>query len=148
MKPPWLVKAIGEMNVAEEPGALNNPRIIDYHSETTLRATSDEIPWCSSFVCWCFERCGIPSTRSASARSWLNWGIAIGKPMQGCVVILKRTSNPKQGHVGFLWSEDADMVYVLGGNQANKVCVMGFSKDKVLGYRMPEDEIIEDTTLN
>jgi len=140
MMPPWLRLAIQEKDTAEIPGAGNNPRILDYHAETSLKATSDEVAWCSSFVCWCMERSGIPSTRSAAARSWLDWGNAVSAGIQGAVVILSRGTNPAQGHVGFYWSEDVDQVYLLGGNQENKVCVRGFRKKDVLGYRVPEED--------
>lgn len=151
MKPPWLIRAIGEMNVAETPGG-NNARIIEYDSETTLKATDQSVPWCSSFLCWCFEREGIPSTRSAAARSWLTWGVAIGRGIQGCVVIISRGTG-NQAHCGLWWSEDRDMVYLLSGNVSNKVCVMGFARDRVLGYRVPSDEYWiavknEDDSLN
>jgi uncharacterized protein (TIGR02594 family) len=140
MFPPWLSRAANERDVEEVPGEQSNARIIEYHAETTLKATSDEVAWCSAFVCWCLERCGIPSTRSAAARSWLDWGIPIDKGIQGAIVILSRGSNPAQGHVGFFWSEDLDQVYILGGNQDNKVSVKGYDKKRVLGYRVPEDD--------
>src|SRR6267378_6228736 len=106
IKPPWLVRAIGELGVAELPGEESNLRILEYDLETTLKATSDEVPWCSAFLCWCFEREGIPSTRSAAAKSWLDWGVSISKPIQGAVVVLSRGENTLQGHVGLYWSED------------------------------------------
>ena len=36
----------------ESPPGQRNRRIIEYHSTTTLRATDDETPRCSSFVKW------------------------------------------------------------------------------------------------
>lgn len=150
MIPPWLKLAIQEKNleVEEIPGSAANPRILDYHSETTLRATLDEIAWCSSFICWCFERSGIPSTRSAAARSWLDWGIAANSGIQGAVVILERGKNPMQGHVGFYWSEDLDQVYILGGNQDNRVCVKGYPKKHILGFRVPEEDYWVNNDIN
>lgn len=135
--PPWLKIAFGENGVHEVDGANANPRILLYHAITTLRATSDEIAWCSAFVCWCLEISGVRSTRSAAARSYLNWGKAIDKPEVGCVVIISRGGDPTQGHVGFWIAENDEHVFIHGGNQNNMVCLEAFHKGRVVGYRMP-----------
>lgn len=132
--PKWITRARKEVGQAEVNGPGSNPRIVEYHTFTTYNATSDEVPWCSSFVCWVFEKEGIPSTRSAAAMSWLKWGKAIRKPVLGCVVVLKR---PGGHHVGFYLGETPDKIDLLGGNQNNRVCVRSFPKDLVLGYRLP-----------
>jgi uncharacterized protein (TIGR02594 family) len=71
---PWMSIARREVGQGEITGAQHNPRIIQYHSTTTLRAGSDEIAWCSSFVNWCLRQAGIRGTSSAAAISWLSWG--------------------------------------------------------------------------
>jgi uncharacterized protein (TIGR02594 family) len=43
----------------EKPGDLANKKIQEYASTTTLKAISDEISWCSSFVNWCYIISGI-----------------------------------------------------------------------------------------
>jgi uncharacterized protein (TIGR02594 family) len=136
--PPWLIKALKEKRVMEVPGEKANPRIVEYHAASTLKATSDEVPWCSDFVCWCLEEVGVPSTRSAAARSYLNYGHSISEPRPGCIVILSRGGNPSQAHVGFWLSEDGEHVFVFGGNQSDMVCVDAFEKSRVLDYRMPD----------
>jgi uncharacterized protein (TIGR02594 family) len=136
--PPWLKIALAEKRVVEIAGAKANPRIVEYHSVTTLRATSDEVPWCSAFACWAMEAAGVPSPASARARDWLKWGIAIEAPRPGCIVIVTRGDNPEQGHVGFWLSEDDEHVFIFGGNQGDMVCTEAFQRSSVLGYRMPE----------
>lgn len=153
MKPPWLIRAIGEMNVEEFAGAEANPRILEYFSSTSFHASDDLVPWCSAFVSWCLEQAGVKSTRSAAARSYLNWGESIQKGIQGAIVILSRGNDLTKGHVGFWWSEDLTQVYLLSGNQRNKVCVQGFPKKDIIGIRAPPDEYWigghnEDDTLN
>eukprot|EP01156_Anaeramoeba_ignava_P011257 Anaeramoba_ignava/a482504_22.p5 GENE.a482504_22~~a482504_22.p5 ORF type:complete len:143 (+),score=5.17 a482504_22:255-683(+) len=73
---PWFKIALEEMwaGVTEIRGRKHNPRIIEYHKSTTLRASNDETAWCSSFVNWCIEQAGLKGTDSAAARSWLKWG--------------------------------------------------------------------------
>jgi len=140
MIPPWLSAAIREKDVEEVPGDGSNPRILEYFKSTTLDATDDGVPWCAAFVGWCLEQAGIDGTKSARARSYLDWGVSISKPIQGCLVILSRGPDKLAGHVGFYWSEDGDQVYLLGGNQQDRVCVRGYYKYNVLGYRVPEDD--------
>ncbi|MBJ6799769.1 peptidoglycan-binding protein [Geomonas sp. Red259] len=69
---PWLKIAAGEVGQKEFPRSPANPRIITYHSATSLRAISDEVAWCSAFVNWCLRQAGIAGTNSAAATSWLH----------------------------------------------------------------------------
>lgn len=137
---PWYGIAMREMEtgVDEIPGPQHNPRILEYHQSTTLRATDDETPWCSSFVNWCMEQAGHPGTRSALARSWLAWGRPLEEPRKGCVVVLQRGQHPTQGHVGFLHGRERDRLLVLGGNQGDQVNIRSYPADRLLGYRWPE----------
>lgn len=139
MDPIWMARARREIGVKERPGQKHNSRILEYHNATRLHAAEDEVPWCSAFVCWVMEGSDIASTRSAAARSWLTWGEKLDAPRPGCVVVLSRqsTDNPKSAHVGFYVGDDGDSIRVLGGNQANQVCVRPYAKDRVLGYRWP-----------
>jgi peptidoglycan hydrolase-like protein with peptidoglycan-binding domain len=73
---PWMAVAMQEMGQREIRGAVHNPRIVEYHETTTLRAQTDETAWCASFVNWCLLQVGIDGTNSAAAASWLNWGQA------------------------------------------------------------------------
>lgn len=128
--------AKGEVGVKETPGAGNTKRVLEYHATTTLKATSDDVPWCSAFVSWCVERAGLRGTRSAAARSWLDWGTAVDLPQEGDIVILRR-GNPPSGHVGFFVKSAGDIIYVLGGNQSDQVKVSGYKRGDLLGYRRP-----------
>ena len=139
--PKWYQIAFREMEsgVDEISGPQDNPRIVEYHQATSLRATDDETPWCSSFVNWCMMKAAIQRTNSAAARSWLNWGVELENPQLGCVVVFERTSNPTAGHVGFYHGEHNGRILLLGGNQSNQVSISPQSKDKWLGYRWPSD---------
>ena len=133
---PWHRTARHELGVTEMRGQPHNDRILQYHASTTLRATTDEVPWCSSFLCWVMEQTGILSTRSAAASSWLQWGIPLAEPQVGCLVILKR---PGGHHVGVYEGRQQDgRLALLGGNQRDKVSIAGFNERDVLGYRWPD----------
>lgn len=128
--------ALKEYKTHEFIGNENNPRILEYHNTTTLKAKDDETSWCSSFVNWCCTQAGIKGTNSASARSWLNWGKEIKTPYLGCIVVLKRGNQSWQGHVGFYAGKQRDKhILAYGGNQKNKVCYLWLKKENVLGYR-------------
>lgn len=139
MEPKWLEWAQAEIGVHETPGPEANPRIVFYDSFTTLKATSDEVPWCSAFACAAVESAYIHSPRSARARDWLSWGTRLNVPVLGCVVVMGRGSDPTQGHVGFYLGHSAGLVKVLGGNQSDQVKISNYPQENVLGYRWPKE---------
>jgi uncharacterized protein (TIGR02594 family) len=135
--PKWLEVAIKEIGVLEVPGPGDNPRVLEYHQTTTLKATDDSVAWCSSFVNWCMKQAGIEGTKSAAARSWLTWGEKLDSPRNGCVVVLRRGNSPTNGHVAFYVGDGTSNIRLLGGNQGDQVKVSAFPKTMVLSYRWP-----------
>lgn len=141
---PWMKYAKGEVDQTEISGGAHNPRIIAYHATTTLKATADETPWCSSFVNWSLLQAGIKGTDSAAAISWMKWGKASGA-INGAITVIynSRASNSSLSssgnHVGFLVQETATHYVLLGGNQSDKVKVSFFPKESwaLRGYRWP-----------
>lgn len=142
MTPAWLEVALLEAasDIREVPGDEHNPRILEYHKATQLKATRDEVPWCSAFVCFCLEQCGVTSTRDASARSFENWGAAIRRPPDGAVAVLWRVSpDDWRGHTGFYMGESPGRVLLLSGNDSNRVTIRSYSKEQLLAYRWPRE---------
>lgn len=137
--PPWLVIAQKEIGVQEVIGSGNNPRILEYHAATDLKAVTDRTPWCGSFLAWCVKGGGgkVPMG-AAGARSWLKLKNKLAKPELGCVVILRRGYGSASGHVGFYVGDDVGHIKLLSGNYMNMVCVASFPKSRVLGYRWPQ----------
>lgn len=131
----WVKIAEGEIGQREVSGNLDNQRIVEYHSVTTLKAKADAVPWCSSFVNWVLNKSGYPITRSAAAKSWATYGQET-KPVPGCIVVMKRTGG---NHVGFYVSSNDKVVRVLGGNQSNAVNIKSFAKENVYAYRLPKN---------
>lgn len=127
-----------ELGVEELAGGQHNPRVLAYHAATTSGAKVDEEAWCAAFVSFILEALKLKSTDSAWSRSYLNWGKPLEQGVRGAVVVFTRPeAGPTKGHVAFYVSEDAEKVYVLGGNQSNKVSIAGYPKSRVLGYRGP-----------
>jgi uncharacterized protein (TIGR02594 family) len=133
--------AIAELGVHETPGKDATARIIVYNAHTTLKATSDEVSWCSSFVNFGTDIAGFPGTHSAAARSWLDWGVKLDVPIKGCIVVFERKDplNPNAAHVAICDYPDISngIIRVCGGNQSDKVSITRYPVAKVLGYRAP-----------
>lgn len=152
--PVWLDIAMGEVGVHEFAGPeTHNPRILEYHQKTTLRATDDETPWCSSFVNWVLDKGGVVGTSNAQARSFLTWGIHLPELRKGAIVVFKRGKHEWQGHVGFVHSWDDKSVWVVGGNQGGRggefgggVTITEFPIADILDARWPKS-IYNSTTV-
>lgn len=147
MKPIWLVHALKDEGIKEKRGG-ENPRIIEMFTHCTYQAKEDEVPWCSAAVCAWLEECFVTSTKSAAAKSWLTWGVELKEPREGCVCIIqqrylgqdKKTGSASGYHVALWLGQDAERVYLFGGNQSDSVKKSGFNLNsyRVLGYRWPE----------
>lgn len=134
--PRWLEVARGELGTHEIRGRENNPRVLEYHQATSLKATNDETSWCSSFVNWTMRQAGVRGTNSAAARSWLNWGQAVTQDTAhvkpGDVIVFPRGNNPAQGHVAIVSEVLANgQVRVVGGNQRGETLADGSRPDAV-----------------
>ena len=137
----WMNIARGEMGQREIAGGRDNPRIVEYHRSTSLRAGDDETPWCSSFVNWTLEKAGYTGTDSAAAISWRYWGESVaglGQGRQGDVVVLRNKATGRN-HVGFLDHAGGGKVTLLGGNQSDQVKLSSFDLGsyEVIAVRRP-----------
>lgn len=140
MSEKYLFVAVQELGTAEVPGTAANPRIVEYARHTSLKAASDETPWCSSFANFVVDVADGPGsgTGSAAARSWLTWGKQLAVPERGCIVVLDRrdANNPNAAHVCFYVERlEGGRIRCIGGNQGDQVKYSTFLASKVLGYR-------------
>jgi uncharacterized protein (TIGR02594 family) len=135
--PPWIGVAESQLGTKEIKGKKHNPVVLQYHATTTLKATDDETPWCSSFVNWVMQQSGRQGTNSAMALSWKSWGQKLTKPAYGSIAVFDWGGN--KGHVGFIVGKSGDNLIILGGNQKNEVNKTSFSANKVIAYVMPTD---------
>lgn len=141
--PKWYTIALKEVGVKEVSGDKANPRILEYHSATSLKAKSDEVAWCAAFVNWCFRQAGLSGTNAANAKSFLNWGVLALTPRPGDVCVFYR-GDPKgaSGHVGFYAGQTDTHILVLGGNQGNHVCIMKYPKSQLIEFRRYPPEVV------
>lgn len=132
----WIAEAKKYIGLKEIHGDQDNPKIVEFWKRIKMSGVKDdETPWCAAFVGGILETCGISSTRSGLARSYENWGVALKRPVPGCVVVFKRDGG---GHVGFVVGKDkVGNILVLGGNQGDAVNVKSFSVARVTAYRWP-----------
>lgn len=145
---PWYDIACAEHGITETSVAgKHNKRILEYHASTTLKARTDEVPWCSSFVNWVMSQSGIKGTNNALAKSWATWGMEASIPFKGAIAVIKRknrTSDLRTGsstgyHVGFYEISTPATITLLGGNQSNKVKSSTFylRSYEIIAYRRP-----------
>jgi len=146
--------AFNELGTEEIAGEKHNPEVLKYATETGITGiTSDEIPWCSTFVNWVAWKAGLKYSGKPNARSWLNVGTKVTSPEPGDVVVFWRESPQSwKGHVGFFLglSPDRKRVYCIGGNQGNRVSVSAYRLNTVLSYQRlaPVDKLeIPDPVL-
>ncbi|OED45608.1 TIGR02594 family protein [Flavobacteriaceae bacterium (ex Bugula neritina AB1)] len=133
-----LKTALSQYGVKEIAGSKDNFRIVSYFDELGFNGSQlhDETAWCSAFANWVAKKCGYSFSGKLNARSWLNIGESTSKPAVGDIVVLWRESPDSwKGHVGFFIKETKSFVYILGGNQGNRVCIKAYPKDRVLDYK-------------
>lgn len=147
--PRWFrhAQTFERAGVIERPGVNSHPTILSFFNYTTLKGTkmasSDETAWCSAFVCAMMEQVGIRGTKSAAARSWLDWGDELLTPCHGCIVVSERKdkTNAAAAHVAFWAGHVNNTQYAsMGGNQNNRVCTILKPYSQVLSYRWPIGE--------
>lgn len=144
----FLKIAFNELGTEEFQGTRHNPEVLKYANDTKISGiTTDEIPWCSTFVNWVAWKSGLQYSGKANARSWLNVGTKVTVPEPGDVVVFWRESPQSwQGHVGIFlgFSLDKKRVYCLGGNQGNRVSVTAYRIETVLSFQRlaPSKQII------
>ena len=150
---PWFTAARTMLGVAEIRGEEHTQAIVAFHATTTLKATDDETPWCSSFVNWCFVTSGLKGTDSARSKSWLDWGeevwsVSDPRPLEDCiqigdVAVFNRAGNTQirtgPGHVGFVAGYDPDDKFggikLLSGNVGDSVRLKTYPLDSLLAIR-------------
>lgn len=132
-----ILIALNEFSTRGIPGVENNQKILQYFSDIGQKwVKDDETAWCAAFMNWCLLKAGVQGTNSLAARSFLNYGITAELPVLGDIVVLWRINKTSPyGHVGIFIREKDNMIYILGGNQANSVNITAFPKEQLLSYR-------------
>jgi uncharacterized protein (TIGR02594 family) len=141
-KPIWIEEAFKHIGKKEIPGQKSNKWIVSLWESLkglwlfNTKADDSLVPWCGTFAAHCIKSAGYPLPKHwYRAKAWLNWGVDVGWPCYGCIVVFERKGG---GHVGFVVGKDkTGRLMVLGGNQGDAVNVMPFDTARAVGYRMP-----------
>ena len=103
--------------------------------------SDDLIPWCGLFIAYVVDKANdakrperAPITKYLSAGEWAHWGIGVDKAELGDILVFVR---PGGGHVGIYVGEDQFSYHVLGGNQADSVCIVPIAKSRCTAIRRP-----------
>lgn len=139
VKPKTLLEAGSfYIGVSEVNGNDSNQAILEFGKRADITWYNNEsIPWCAVFVNAMCDIVGLKETKSALAKSFLNWGIKVSineaiKDSTNVVGVFHRgDKNSGSGHVAILKeiTSDKRFALMLGGNQGNKVCIQRFKLD-------------------
>lgn len=138
--PPWYLWATGEIGFHETGNNQGIQRYIDLAHTGSLGDA-----WCAIFANAALQSCGIPGSRSPSSQSFrtnVNF-VQLSGPALGAIAVFWRGSpSSGLGHVGFYRGEDANNVWVLGGNESDMVQIEAMAKSSatfgLIGYWWPK----------
>jgi uncharacterized protein (TIGR02594 family) len=99
--------------------------------------------WCADFMNFILRRSGGTGTHSRAARSFLQYGKKLDSPRVGAIAIMYR-KGPNNGHVGIVRGTDGKgNPIIVSGNSGNQVRISTYPKERVLGYVMPPDYVLQ-----
>ena len=135
---PWMHEACIMLGVREVRGPRHTAAIVELWKHLRATVTDDETPWCAAFVGACLARAGYPHSGEAKARSYLHYGAPVESPRYGDIAVLWRGNKyGRRGHVGFFLRREGRYIWLLGGNQRNRVCAARYPVGRLLAYRWP-----------
>jgi uncharacterized protein (TIGR02594 family) len=138
--PPWLVLAEADIGTVEGIGKNNSPKVLAYFRDAGFSGIKeDAVAWCAAFVGAQLQRAGFKPSGSLAARSYEGWGVGLKEPALGCIATKKRGGSAWQGHVGIVVGANKDQIFLLGGNQGDKVSIAAFKRSEFTSYRWPKD---------
>lgn len=135
--------ALSQYDITETVGPQNNPEVMKYYHETGRAwVSADETPWCDAFVDWCAMKAGYKWSPGLNARAWLEEGVKVPRAKVAdlilevpIVCILWRISKDSDyGHAGLPIRLTKSHVWLLGGNQNNRVKIERFPSSRELGF--------------
>ncbi len=131
----FMMRYVG---VHELHGDQQNPVIMKMFHETGHKwVLDDETGWCCAAINYGAMQLNYEYSKKLYARSYLDIGIPIDKPVIGCLVIFWRVKHTGwKGHVGIYMGENKDHIFVMGGNQSNEFNYAQYPKNQLLGYRI------------
>lgn len=139
MKSNLIEFAMRNYGVHETPDPNTaNPKVLQFFADAGGSWVKDDTnyAWCAAFMNSACKNCGLPTTGSLLAASFLEAGQPTNAPEIGDVVVFQHES-PHVSHVSMFvrHDDDGESVWVLGGNQSDAVNVSKYNKAYVAGYR-------------
>ncbi|KQC30182.1 TIGR02594 family protein [Flagellimonas eckloniae] len=130
--------ALSQFGIREIVGEEDNPEVLKYFDDLGWdgKDLKDETAWCAALVYWVLLKAGYKVSGKLNARSLLRVGVKTEAPEMGDIVVLWRKSpDDWRGHTGFFIRETEDLIFILGGNQGNRVSIQQYPKTRLLEYR-------------
>ncbi len=131
--PAWIVEAQKHIGLKEIVGVRHNLTILQWVKNLGGWFTTDEVPWCGTFIAQCLKEGGrgIPK-HWYRALDYQKYGTQLAKPAYGCIGVMARSGG---GHVTFIVGETEDGYLIgLGGNQSNAVNLAKFPKSRFTAF--------------
>jgi len=137
--PPWIDLAMRYRGLKEIPGVKTAPAISKMLTRLGAWWSDDETPWCGVFVGDMLKQTGFPIPKYyMRAKEYESYGIKqdTGVIPFGAICTKTRAGG---GHVFFAvaQSRDGQIIYGLGGNQANSVNITQFLLKDITSARWP-----------
>jgi len=139
--PKYMQVALSYLGTKEAPGSANNPLVVDmFKLAEHPQITADSVPWCAAFIAACLKKAGTPNEVARSLRLWaaayaqIGSPLPIQKPVWGSIGVKTRHGG---GHVGFVVAANKDRIWLLGGNQGDKVSIASFPREAFTAFRLP-----------
>lgn len=138
--------------------ALSKKGFIEGEARTKAFLKSDgktlgdpsRLPWCGDFVETCISL-SLPREKLPAnpylARNWLTFGIGCAPTLGAIAVFWRGSRNGTSGHVGFVAGKGDGALYILGGNQSNRVSIAPLDTARLLGTRWPSSAPLGPTVL-
>ncbi|MEQ7800929.1 peptidoglycan-binding protein [Pedobacter sp. ASV1-7] len=101
-------KEIGVQEIAENSGL----RVDQYNAYVGLK----KVPWCASFVSWCFGQVGYSQPRTAWSPSLFPSRRIVREPVRGMVLGIYFPELKRIAHCGLVEQVKNDLIYTIEGN--------------------------------
>ncbi|MFA4870228.1 MAG: peptidoglycan-binding protein [Pedobacter sp.] len=110
---PAQVVAIAQKEIGIQETSENSGLRVDrYNAYVGLK----KVPWCASFVSWCFGQAGYPQPRTAWSPSLFPANRITKEPLPGMVLGIYFPELKRIGHCGIVTELKNDLVYAVEGN--------------------------------
>jgi uncharacterized protein (TIGR02594 family) len=138
-RPLWLLEGLKWINTLEEPGAHDNPEILQWARDEggaiARDYRHDSVPWCALFANMILTKVGLKGTETLWALDWARWGRPLDGPAVGAFAPMKRNGG---GHIAIVAGRDQHgNLMCLGGNQSDAVNIKPFPAERPLSFRWP-----------